>query len=78
MRDTINACNVSAGKREFKIPFGSIKLRWEDIIKMVLKDVGFGDVDWLHLLQVMASCGHSSEASGFITVREFLDEFSDC
>jgi hypothetical protein len=24
------------------------RLRWEDYIKMDLREIGFGDVDWIH------------------------------
>jgi hypothetical protein len=57
MGEVITACDVSVGKREFKIPLGRLKLRWEDIIKMILKDIGFGDVGWLHLIQDTVSDG---------------------
>jgi hypothetical protein len=26
--------------------------RWEDTIEMDLREIGFGDVDWIHLAQV--------------------------
>jgi hypothetical protein len=32
-------------------PLGRPRLRWEDNIKMDLRDIGFGDVDWIHLAQ---------------------------
>jgi hypothetical protein len=36
---------VLVGKAEGKRPLGIIRRRWEDNIKMDLKEVGFGDVD---------------------------------
>jgi hypothetical protein len=28
-----------------------IQLTWEDNIKMDIREIGFGDVDWIHLAQ---------------------------
>jgi hypothetical protein len=36
------------GKPEGKLPFGLI---WEDNIKMYLREVGFGGMDWIDLAQ---------------------------
>jgi hypothetical protein len=35
------------GKRILEIP----RCRWEDIIKMHPREIGFPDVDWIHILQ---------------------------
>jgi hypothetical protein len=32
-------------------PLGRPRRRWEDNIKVDLKEIGFGDVDWIHLAQ---------------------------
>jgi hypothetical protein len=32
-------------------PPGRPRRRWEDNIKMDLREIGFGDVDWIHLSQ---------------------------
>jgi len=32
-------------------PFGKPRRRWEDNIKMMLQDVGFGGMDWIDLIQ---------------------------
>jgi hypothetical protein len=32
-------------------PLGRPRRRWEDNIKMDLREIGFGDVDWTHLAQ---------------------------
>jgi hypothetical protein len=34
-----------------RIPLGRPRRRWEDNIKMDLWEIGFGDVDWIHLAQ---------------------------
>jgi hypothetical protein len=39
----------SEGKRSLGRP----RLRWKDNIKIDLREVGFGDVDWIHLAQDM-------------------------
>jgi len=42
---------VLVGKPEGKRPLGRPKLRWEDNIKINLKEVGYGGMDWLELAQ---------------------------
>jgi len=42
---------VLVGKPEGKRPIGRPKLRFEDNIKMDLRDVGCGDMDWIDLAQ---------------------------
>jgi hypothetical protein len=48
-----NAYNILAGKREGKRPLGRRRRRWEDNIRMDLGEIGWEDVDWLHLAQGM-------------------------
>jgi hypothetical protein len=45
------AYNILVGKPEGRRPLGRPRLRWEDNIKMDLREIGFGDVDWIHLAQ---------------------------
>ena len=42
---------VLVGKPEGKRPFGRLKHRWEDDIKIDLQEVGCGGVDWIDLAQ---------------------------
>ena len=42
---------VLVGKLEGKRPLGRPRRRWEDNIKMDLKEVGCGGVDWIGLAQ---------------------------
>ena len=42
---------VLVGKRGGKIPIGRPRRRWEDSIKMDLREVGCGDMDWIELAQ---------------------------
>jgi hypothetical protein len=42
---------VLEGKPEGKRPLGRPKRRWEDGIRMDLREIGLGDVDWIRLAQ---------------------------
>jgi hypothetical protein len=44
-----NAYNILVGKPEGRRPLGRPKRRWKDNIKIDLTEMGFGDVDWIHL-----------------------------
>jgi hypothetical protein len=46
-----NARRVLARKPEEKRPLGSPRRRWEDNIKIDLREIGRGDVDWISLAQ---------------------------
>jgi hypothetical protein len=39
------------GKPEGKRPLGRRRRRWDDGIIMDLREIGFGDVDWIRLVQ---------------------------
>jgi hypothetical protein len=41
----------SGSLKEGRRPLGRPRRRWEDSIKMDLREIGFGDVDWIHLSQ---------------------------
>jgi hypothetical protein len=43
------AYNILVGRPEGRRPLGRPRHRWEDSIKMDLREIGFGDVDWIHL-----------------------------
>jgi hypothetical protein len=43
--------NILVGRPEGRSPLGRPRRRWEDKIKMDLRKIGFGDVDWIHLAQ---------------------------
>jgi hypothetical protein len=45
------AYNILVGKPEGRRPLGKSMHRWEDNIKIDFREVGFGDVDWIHLSQ---------------------------
>jgi hypothetical protein len=42
---------VLAGKQEGKRPLGRPRCRWEDGIRMDLRENGWGSVDWIQLPQ---------------------------
>jgi hypothetical protein len=46
-----NAYRLLVGKPEGKRPLGSRRRRWVDNIRMDLGEVGWGDVDWIGLVQ---------------------------
>jgi hypothetical protein len=49
MGEVRSAYNILVGKPEGRRPLGRTRRRWEDNIKMGLREIGFGDVDWIHL-----------------------------
>jgi hypothetical protein len=51
MGEVRNAYNILVGKPEARKPLGRPRRGWEDNIKMNLREIGFGDVDWIHLAQ---------------------------
>jgi hypothetical protein len=44
---------VLMGKPEMKRPLGRSRRRWEDGIRMDLREIGWGSVDWIQLAQDM-------------------------
>jgi hypothetical protein len=49
--DVRGAYNILVGGPEGRRPLGRPRRRWEDNIKMDLREIGFGGVDWIHLAQ---------------------------
>jgi hypothetical protein len=45
------ACNILVRKPEGRRPLGRPRRRWEDNIKMDLREIGFGDVNRIHWAQ---------------------------
>jgi hypothetical protein len=45
------AYNILVGRPEGRRPLGRPRRRWEDKIKMDFREIGFGDVDWIHWAQ---------------------------
>jgi hypothetical protein len=42
---------VSVGKPEGKRPLGRPRRRWEDEIRIYLREIGWGSVEWIQLAQ---------------------------
>jgi hypothetical protein len=51
MGERRGAYRVLVGKPEGRTPLGRPRRRWEDNIKMDLREVGWRDVDWIDLAQ---------------------------
>jgi hypothetical protein len=51
MGEKRNAYILLVGKPEEKRPLGRPRRRWVDNIRMDLREVGCGDVDWIGLTQ---------------------------
>jgi hypothetical protein len=46
-----NAYRILVGKPEGKRPLGRPRLRWEDKIRMDVREIGWGGMDWIDLAQ---------------------------
>jgi hypothetical protein len=46
-----NACRILVGKPEGKRPLGRQTHRWVNNIKMDLREIGWGGMDWIDLAQ---------------------------
>jgi hypothetical protein len=46
-----NVYKVLMGKPEGRRPLGRPRRRWEDGIRMDLREIGWGSVDWIQLAQ---------------------------
>jgi hypothetical protein len=46
-----NQHTVVVGEPEEKRPLGKPRRRWEDNIRMDLKEIGWEGVDWMHVAQ---------------------------
>jgi hypothetical protein len=57
MVDKRNACRNLVGKPEGKRRLGRPRRSWEDNIKMVLREIGWGGMDWMIWLRIATSGG---------------------
>jgi hypothetical protein len=51
MGEVRGAYNILVGRPEGRRPRGRPSRRWEDNIKMDLREIGFGGVDWINFAQ---------------------------
>jgi hypothetical protein len=51
MGEEINVYKVLVGKPEGERPLGRPRRMWEDGIRMDLREISLGDVDWIRLAQ---------------------------
>jgi hypothetical protein len=51
MREERKVYKVLVGKPEGRRPLGRPKRRWEDGVRMDLRKIGLGGVDWIRLSQ---------------------------
>jgi hypothetical protein len=51
MGEVRGAYNILVARPEGRRPLGRPRRRWEDNIKMDLREIGFGGVDWIHWAQ---------------------------
>jgi hypothetical protein len=52
MGDGRGVYRIFIGRPEGKRPLGRRRRRWEDNIKMELREIGIDEVNWIHLAQV--------------------------
>jgi hypothetical protein len=46
-----NSYRILVGELEGKRPVGGPRRRWVDKIKMYLREIGWGGMDWIYLVQ---------------------------
>jgi hypothetical protein len=51
MGEMRNAYNFLVGKIEGKIPLGRPRHTWEDNLKVDLREIRFGVVEWIHMVE---------------------------
>jgi hypothetical protein len=64
MGEERNVYEVFMGKPEGKRLLGRSRHRWKDGIRMDLREIGWGSVDWIGLRLVVGSCDYGDEPSG--------------
>jgi hypothetical protein len=77
MGEKRNAYRILMGKLEEKRPLARSKCRWEDNIKMDLREVGWGGMNWIDMAQdwgpAEGPCEHGNKRSGSIKYCEILE-----
>jgi hypothetical protein len=70
------ACWVLVGKPERRSPLGKRRHRWEDNIKVNLRELGWGSMDWFDLTQVRDKW--RALVNAVIIFWEFADYLGTC
>jgi hypothetical protein len=52
-----NAYSILVRKSEGKRPLGRPRRRWENNIRMDLREIGWGGMDWIYLARIKTSGG---------------------
>jgi hypothetical protein len=74
MEEIRKVYEILVGKPEGRRPLRRPRHRWEDNIKIYLRKIGFGGMDWIHLAQDrVGSFGHGDKPLDFIKRGEFID-----
>jgi hypothetical protein len=76
MEEIRNAYSILVGKSEGRSPFGRPRHKWEDNIKMDLREIGTEVVDWIHLAQdrdQWRALEYGNETLSSIKGGEFFD-----
>jgi hypothetical protein len=72
-----NAYSISVGRPERKRPLRRPRHRWEDNVRMDLREIGWEGADCIHVAQdrdcYWGSCEHGNEPSGSIKGEDLLD-----
>jgi hypothetical protein len=70
----LNAYRILVGRLEGKRPQPRPRPRWEDNIRMYLREIGWGGVDWIDLAQDRDQwrVEHDNEPSGSIKCWEIF------
>jgi hypothetical protein len=67
---------VLVGRPESKRPLGRPRYRWEDNIKMDLREIGIDEVNWIWLAPdrgpVVGFCEHGNEPLGSIRKQDIF------
>jgi hypothetical protein len=66
MGDKQNTHKVLVGKPVGKRPLGRPRSRWEDDTKMDLREIGWNDMDWIHVGSVEGYFEHGNELPHFM------------
>jgi hypothetical protein len=70
--EVINVYKILVKKPERNIPLGRPQHRWDNNIKMDLRETGLKGVDWIDVGSMAGCCEHSNELSGWIKIKDFL------